>query len=242
MRFAIISDIHANLEAFEACLADIARRQVDKLLFIGDIVGYGPDPDACVELLREQADICLAGNHDWAVLGRTDITYFNPLAKAAVLWTKGVIKPETKSQLEQWELTAVIDNMYLVHAAPDEPAAWHYIFTLGEARSNFNHFDTQLCFVGHSHVPAIVGQDTAGKCYTHQGNVVNLRSGYRWIINAGSVGQPRDGSPEACYAIYDDARQMVELIRVAYDVMRVQRKIIAAGLPHFLAHRLGMGR
>lgn len=242
MRYAIISDVHGNLEAFEACLADIACRQVDKLLFLGDIVGYGPDPDACIKLLYDRADVCLAGNHDYAVLGLTDITHFNPVAAAAVQWVKENIKPESKNYLKQYEVTTVVDDMYLVHATPYEPEAWHYMFTQSDAELNFKYFDTQLCFVGHSHTPVIIGQDKEGDCYVHRERALNLESGHRYIINEGSVGQPRDGDPDSCYAIYDTIDKQVELIRIAYDIARVQQKIIAAGLPPRLARRLAQGQ
>jgi diadenosine tetraphosphatase ApaH/serine/threonine PP2A family protein phosphatase len=243
LRYAIVSDVHGNLEALEASLADIGRRRVDSLLFLGDAVGYGPDPDACLKLLRDEADICLAGNHDWAVLGLTDITCFNPVAAAAVLWTKGVIKPENRDYLAQYELITTTYDMCLTHATPYEPEAWHYIFTLGmEAKLSFGCFDTQLCFVGHSHVPVIIEQDTAGKFYLHRENTIDLHSGHKYIINVGSVGQPRDGNPDSCYGIYDTSREMVELVRVTYDTARVQQKIIDAGLPASLAKRLAMGQ
>ena len=242
LRYAIISDVHGNLEAFKAGLDDIGQQQVDKLLFLGDIVGYGPDPEACIELLQEKVDVCLAGNHDWAVVGLTEVTYFNPVAAAAVQWTKRAIKPEHKDYLRQLKAIAVIDDMCLAHATPYEPEAWHYIFTLGEAKLNFNYFDTRLCFVGHSHTPAIVGQDKAGNCYVQHDRMLSLEPEHRYIINEGSVGQPRDGNPAGCYAIYDTTKQRVELIRFTYDVAQVQQKIIAAGLPAFLAQRLALGQ
>ncbi len=241
MRYAIISDIHGNLEAFEACLADMVCRQVDKLFFLGDIVGYGPDPNACIELLHDKADVWLAGNHDYAVLGLTDVAHFNPVAAAAVQWTKRAIKPEYRDYLKQCEVITVVDDMCLAHATPYEPEAWHYMFTLKDAELNFKHFDTRLCFVGHSHAPVIIGQDREGDCYIHQDRILNLEESHRYIINEGSIGQPRDGDPDSCYAVYDSEKKQVELIRIAYDIAKVQQKIIAAGLPSRLAERLAVG-
>jgi diadenosine tetraphosphatase ApaH/serine/threonine PP2A family protein phosphatase len=242
LRYAILADVHGNLEALEACLADIVKRQIDKLFFLGDVVGYGSEPNACIELIRDKADIWLAGNHDWAVLEQTDITYFNPVAMVAVRWTMEVITAEHKNLLKRCEVITEIEDMCLTHASPFEPEAWHYIFSLGEAKRSFDHYKTRLCFVGHSHYPVIIWQDSEGRCYPHHKVAIKLQPDNKYIINVGSVGQPRDSNPDSCYAIYDTDQNLVELIRVAYDIAKAQKKIIDAGLPYYLAQRLALGQ
>ncbi len=242
MRCAILADVHGNLEALEAVLADIDNRRIDKLFFVGDIVGYGADPQSCIELLANIANICVAGNHDRAAVGLTDISYFNPAAKQAVLWTKSQLNEPHKEYLRGLNLTVVsIDNIRLVHGSPYEPQNWHYIFSENEAALNFNYFNEQICFIGHSHRPAIFIQNTDKKCSKHTDNRIKLQAGCKYIINVGSVGQPRDNNPKSCYGIYDDLNKEVELIRTAYDINKAQQKIIDAGLPEFLARRLKIG-
>jgi diadenosine tetraphosphatase ApaH/serine/threonine PP2A family protein phosphatase len=242
MEYAVISDVHANLEALEAVLADIKGRGIkkDRIFFCGDAVGYGPDPNRCVELIKENTKIQIAGNHDWAVLGMTDITYFNPNAKAAIRWTDDVITPEGRTELESYSLLKRLkkENVFLVHGSPKEPEEWHYLLTLFDAEVNFNYFEERLCFIGHSHVPFIIEKLPSGDLVVHK-EQVELGAPHRYIVNCGSVGQPRDGDPRACYALFDDKR--IELVRVAYDIDSVQKKMSAAGLPLPLIERLRQG-
>jgi len=242
MDYAVISDVHSNLEALQAVLADLDRRGIKKerTFFCGDAVGYGPNPNECVELLRERAKVLIAGNHDWGVLGLTDINYFNPNARAAIRWTEEVLTPENRLTLESFFLVKRLkkENVFLVHGSPKEPEEWHYLLTLFDAEINFNYFEERLCFIGHSHLPFIMERVPSGELVVHKEGV-ELGSPHRYIVNAGSIGQPRDGDPRACYALFNEER--VELVRVPYDIDGVQRKMSAAGLPLPLIERLRRG-
>lgn len=239
MRYAVISDVHGNIEALHAVLEDIKNKGIRDIIFLGDAVGYGPDPDGCVKLLFSSCMILLAGNHDWAVLGLTDIDYFNPYAKTAILWTKDNLSEESLSILRKFEISKEIENrkILLVHSTPKEPTSWHYLLTLWDAEINFHYFENSICLLGHSHQPFIIERLPSGEMVTHKEKVkINLSN--RYIINVGSVGQPRDGDPRACYAIIDD---WVRLYRVEYDIKNTQNKMKKYGLPMFLINRLQRG-
>ncbi|MBI4690562.1 MAG: metallophosphoesterase family protein [Nitrospirae bacterium] len=240
MRYAVISDVHANLEALETVLQDIKKRKIKDTLFLGDTVGYGPNPNECIELLKDSCKIMLAGNHDWAVIGLTDIDYFNEYARAAVEWTWSVIKKQGVEFLKTLPIIKVLkrDNMLLVHSTPKEPEEWHYLLTLGDAESNFHSFEQKMCFLGHSHSPSMIERLPSGEMVTYKEDVM-LGKVERYIINVGSVGQPRDGDPRACYAIADDEK--VELIRIKYNFWETQKKMHDAGLPLPLIERLERG-
>lgn len=241
MRYGIFSDIHGNLEALKAVLEELDRRQVDMLICLGDLVGYGPDPNECIELVRECADVVLAGNHDYAAIGRVDTTYFNLYARQAVDWTARALTPESRAYLESLPLKEEIDDFTVVHATPEDPERWDYLTSIGDALRNFSTFRGQACFIGHSHVPIIVALLANGECTVERSTPFKFREGERYIINVGSVGQPRDTDPHAAFATYDDEERVYELCRVPYDIEATQRKILDAGLPFFLAERLERG-
>lgn len=243
MKYAILSDVHSNLEALGSVLQEIERDCPDRKIFLGDAVGYGPDPNGVVEPLAAYCDVCLAGNHDWAALGWTDIQYFNPYAQEAILWTQKVLTPTNWARLKGLRLEWTEGDLRGTHATPKEPDQWHYLFTLSEAGRNFRCFTEKLCFIGHSHVPLFLERDPSGTIHIYpKGEALTLREGYRYIINVGSVGQPRDGDPRACYALYDSETQAIQLKRVAYDIARVQEKMRREGLPGYLVERLVRGR
>lgn len=242
MRYAIISDIHGNLEALQRVLAEIQTQKVDEILCLGDVIGYGPNPNECVDIIRETARICLAGNHDYAPLGKLDISYFNQWARSAIEWTAEELTPSSRDFLLSLPLKEVVDGFTIVHSTPLHPNEWNYITTLDEAEENYAAFDEELCFIGHSHVPLIVIQNEDGKCDVENDSRLQLVGGNRYIINVGSVGQPRDFNPRAAYSIYDDNDKVFQLWRVEYDVGKTQDKIIRAGLPEFLADRLARGQ
>ena len=242
MSTVILSDIHSNLEAFQAVLQDISHEQVDQVLFLGDIVGYAADPGPCIETLRGLTPHMVAGNHDWAAVGLTDIVYFNPVARAAIEWTAGSITAEHASFVKGLPLTRSLPGMLLVHATSYQPEAWDYIFSLDDAAQCFRNCDQQICFTGHSHYPISFTQDETGDISVIGSASFTLLDSCRYIINAGSVGQPRDGDPRAAYGIYNPEEASFHIKRVPYDIKRTQEKIIAAGLPSFLASRLAEGR
>jgi diadenosine tetraphosphatase ApaH/serine/threonine PP2A family protein phosphatase len=242
MSIIILSDIHSNLEAFQAVLQDIAHERVDQVLFLGDIVGYTADPGECIEILRGLAPHMVAGNHDWAAVGLTNIDYFNPVARAAIEWTAGIISADHATFLKNLPLTRSLPDMLLVHATPYQPEAWDYIFSLDDAAQCFRHGDHQICFTGHSHYPISFMQDRGGDISVIRSNSFTLLDSCRYLINVGSVGQPRDGDPRAAYGVYKPEEASFHIKRVHYDIKRTREKIIAAGLPPFLAERLQEGR
>lgn len=242
MRILVISDIHANLTAFKTVLAD-AHGQWDYVWCLGDVVGYGPDPNECVELLQTMPHLCLAGNHDWAALGRLDIRTFNPDARRAVEWTQETLKPENIAYLEALPVTFVIGNYTLVHASPREPV-WEYILEPLAAALNFPHFETPYCFVGHTHQPVIYEQlsesgDT--RALEPRYGQIHSMNGQRQIINPGSIGQPRDQNPDAAYGILDTITGEFEHRRIPYDIPDVQNRMRDYGLPERLVTRLEHG-
>jgi|Deesub1362A_J573_1020465.scaffolds.fasta_scaffold00132_24 predicted phosphodiesterase len=241
MQFIILSDVHGNLEALMAVLEDIrTHHEKGDVFFLGDSVGYGPDPSECIRIIKEESSIILAGNHDRAVTGRTDVSYFNPYARAAVEWTQEVLSDEDKAFLDSLPVSARLKDqgIYLVHSTPKEPEQWHYLLTTWDAYVNFHLFDERICFIGHSHQPVIIEMDPKGEILIYRDRV-ELRDGCRYIVNVGSVGQPRDGNPDASYALFDDRR--IEIKRIPYDIVSTQEKMKRAGLPGYLIERLSKG-
>ncbi|MBA7653738.1 hypothetical protein ES703_61597 [subsurface metagenome] len=243
MRYAIIGDIHANLAAFTAVLDDIERQGGgEKVWCLGDVVGYGPDPHECIETLRQIDHVCVAGNHDWAAIGKISTTEFNPDAAVACHWTAQQLNSADVEYIENLPLFIEDGDFTLVHGSPRE-AIWEYIISTSIAKENFTFFKSQVCLVGHSHVPLVFSQDengafSAGRFLT---NVKLLLGRNRLIINPGSVGQPRDGDPQASYAIYDSQTRIIRLYRVPYDIRDTQDRMVERGLPLRLVARLSQG-
>ncbi len=243
MRYAIIADIHANLAAFTAVLEDIKRGgEVAEVWCLGDIVGYGPDPHQCIELLRQYNHVCVAGNHDWAAVDKIDTTNFNPDAATSCRWTAQQLSPKDIEYLNGLPLVIQKGDFTLVHGSPRDPI-WEYLLSVSNARGNFTFFQSQFCLVGHSHVPLVFKYDETDACSFSQFSTnIKLALGEsRLIINPGGVGQPRDGDPRASYAIYDDEARTVRLYRVPYDIDATQNKMVKQGLPIRLATRLSSG-
>jgi diadenosine tetraphosphatase ApaH/serine/threonine PP2A family protein phosphatase len=237
---AVVSDVHSNLEALEAVLDDIRGLGAERIWCLGDIVGYGADPNAVCDRLVEAAQVSLAGNHDWAAVGKIDASSFNGAAAAAVAWTSGQLSTRTREWLSGLPLVHLADGTRLVHATPSDPAAWQYVFSAGDAEGELGTYQEPLCLVGHSHVPANFEADGL-RVRVSRAEVVPLVAGRRYLINVGSVGQPRDGDPRAAFLVYDTERQELAHRRVAYDIEKAAAKILAAGLPPFLATRLARG-
>jgi diadenosine tetraphosphatase ApaH/serine/threonine PP2A family protein phosphatase len=242
MRILIISDIHANLTAFESVLED-ARGDWDYVWCLGDVVGYGPDPNECVTLLRTMPHLCLAGNHDWAALNRLDIRTFNPDARKAVEWTRHTLTPDNTAWLEALPTTFVIGEYTLAHGSPREPV-WEYILEPLIAALNFPHFETPYCLVGHTHQPIIYElQNDRGdtEAIPPAYRAARQLNGRRQIINPGSVGQPRDSDPRASYALLDTDEHIWRFRRIPYAYEVTQSHMRKAGLPERLIARLAYG-
>ena len=244
MRIAIISDIHGNLEALEAVLA--AAGAVEAVWCLGDLVGYGPDPAACVDLARECNFVCVAGNHDLATAGLMDSADFNAEADEAIQWTAHQLNAGDRAYLGQLPQEHQWGDFTLAHGSPRDHI-WEYLAHLSVARLNFVYFATRYCLVGHTHVPLIFQAplpEDRPQTYTtlvpRPDEPIHLDL-HRMIINPGGVGQPRDGHPEAAYMILDTRASTIVLHRVPYPVEVVQRKMLRAGLPDRLARRLSYG-
>jgi predicted phosphodiesterase len=258
MRILILSDIHANLAALETVLADaeqfefLGETGFEQVWCLGDVVGYGPDPNECVERLRGfgAETVCVAGNHDWAVLGKLPVDDFNPEARQAVLWTRQQLSPENWGYLEALSGEPLVRGEFTItHASPRHPV-WEYLVSPYAARENFGHFDTTYCLIGHTHVPMVfqhraaqVGYRT-GVCRalnpTYQ-QPVRLSDTHRLMINPGSVGQPRDSDPRAAYVLLDTRLQIIRYRRVAYPYEWTQARMRVAKLPDRLIARLSYG-
>ena len=232
--------MHGNLEALRAVLADAAG-QADAVLCLGDTVGYGADPLACVELIAERSEAIVAGNHEHAVAGRLDLGWFNRYARASAEWTRERLDTAHREWLGALPLVREIGDATLVHASPAQPDEWEYLVTAEDGFAAFSHFATRWCFVGHSHVPGVWSLGSSGPDHERGAAAVRSEQGRRYIVNVGSVGQPRDRDPRATWALWDVEAGRVDLRRVVYDVDAARRKIVEAGLPQFLADRLAAG-
>jgi len=240
MKYALVSDIHANLEAFTKVLDVIEKSNVDKIVCLGDIVGYGANPRECIKLVQEYDMATIAGNHDFACIGRTNINYFNSYAKEATLWTRKVTTDEDKQFLADLPLVDYHDNFTVVHGTLYAPELFDYIQTTYDAYLSLQLLESQICFLGHSHVPITFFQ---GDLISYTLNPeIKIEENVKALINIGSVGQPRDDNPRASFALYDTVEQKVEIKRVDYEVSVTSQKIIKAGLPTPLAERLKFGR
>jgi len=242
MIYAVISDIHGNLEALLAVLECIKsyKKKIDKIICLGDIVGYGADPDECIRITREVSDVILAGNHDFAVCEQTSMENFNEYARAAVLWSKDALNDEEINFLKRLPLKYQEKGTDFVHSSLHRPESWRYLSGTFDTNIDFQIMEKKVLFVGHTHVPVIFeNSGTEIKRLNSPG--LSLNPDKKYIINPGSVGQPRDRDPRASFALYDLERKSVETIRVEYDIKETQRKILDVGLPEVLATRLSYG-
>jgi len=240
LRYAVLGDIHANLPALEAVMAEIRELGVERVLCVGDIVGYGANPVECVEMVRELDATVVAGNHDWAVLNKIDVEYFNADARDSVQWTLGQLSTGHLSYLGAMELVETVDGITLAHSSPFAPEYFDYIQTLYDVRLAFQHTAARLTFVGHSHWPLIFPEAEPLHCFLPA--EYELPDGVRAVVNVGSVGQPRDSDPRASYAVYDSEERKIWMRRTEYDIFAAAEQILAAGLPPTNAVRLELGR
>lgn len=238
---AVISDIHGNLEALQAVLEDARSESVTGIVCLGDVVGYGADPNACMETVWNEAMATVLGNHDAAACNPRLADNFNEVARAAIAWTRQMLTKENLEVLRSLPYDFVEGDTRYVHASPDEPAAWHYILTEQEAWNAFEACAEPICFVGHSHVALRVLM-RRGRLVVAESEVVDVDPEERALLNVGSVGQPRDGDWRASYALWDPVKRRMVARRVEYDLEKAARKIRDAGLPEILAKRLAVGQ
>ncbi|MCL2182384.1 MAG: metallophosphatase family protein [Chitinispirillia bacterium] len=243
MKYAVISDIHGNLEALNAVLKDIRRRRADKVFCLGDIVGYYPNPRQCIELISAHAARCVAGNHDYAAIERTDTSCFTYFAFSAMEWTKQHLTDADKDFLSALPLTCEEENIYLVHSSPCDPERFSYVFPDNEYSviEAFSHLTRHVNFIGHTHCPSIMYQE-GDRVILHSETSVGIEEDCLYLINVGSVGQPRDFDSRSCYALYDTDKGIISLHRVSYNYRVTQKKVRECGLHAFLAERLEKGR
>ena len=244
MRYAILSDIHANLEAFRAVLARIEGLGADRMVCLGDVVGYNADPNACVDIMRDAEIASILGNHDAAACGIAEPDTFNPAARAAVLWTRDVLNEENRAYLRGLPRTLRVGSCILCHGSIGDTN--RYILTKDDVHDVYADMDhmpggLQVCFYGHTHVRDAYGMGIAGLSRLREDHII-MEDGVRYLINPGGVGQPRDGDPAAPFLLYDSEARTIDFHRVAYDIAACQDKVIRAGLPPRLAERLALGR
>ena len=243
MRALVVSDIHSNLEALRGVIDDAERHGgFDRVWSLGDLVGYGPDPGPCVDLVREYQTTGVAGNHDLAAVGKLSLEAFNRHAADANRWTSTQLDDEQTAYLRELPLKVETEDFTIVHGSPRDPI-WEYVISTSAAAAGFLHFDTARCLVGHSHVPFLCQPQESGVEFRPfpVDAPVALRTD-RLIINPGSVGQPRDGDAMASYALYDGDDGTISHRRVEYDIPATQQKMRDRGLPQFLVDRLAEGR
>jgi diadenosine tetraphosphatase ApaH/serine/threonine PP2A family protein phosphatase len=240
MLLAIFSDIHGNLDALDAVLADADARRPDACVCLGDFVGYGAAPNECIDRLLPRIEVAVAGNHDLAACGRIKLGYFNPDAAQAARWTTEMLTPEHLQYLRELPFSVAWRGVRLVHSSPAEPEEWHYVFSPGDAAFEMESCAEDVCFIGHSHYPGTFELAGASVRYTREERVDGVR-GRRYLVNVPSVGQPRDGDPRAGYLLFDDEALRFEHVRLEYDIPAAMRRIRDAGLPGFLADRLQWG-
>lgn len=241
MRYAILSDIHGNLESLQKALALVGEN--DRVLCLGDIVGYGPNPNECVRLVRDRAAETVLGNHDVAAVDNFGVEYFNPAARTAIEWTQRVIEPDVVAWLNGLSYEVRQPGFLMVHGAPVH--YFEYLLDKRHARAAFDRTDAPLIFVGHTHIAEYYSLDaegSVGHAHMQHGGELRLSPGTRYIVDVGSIGQPRDLNPQPCFVFYDDEARTVEWIRYDYPLGEVQRKIGEAHLPPALAARLDVGR
>lgn len=243
MKYAVLGDIHGNLTALETVLAAIERERVDRILSVGDVVGYGAAPSECIAKLREIGAEVVMGNHDAAAVDKLDTAFFNHHAKEAIRWTRGVLTRKEKAWLADLPYVRNLEHCSVAHGTLHRPELFDYIMTVEDADPSFDAMTLPVCFVGHSHVPVTLLRlrDNPGQTSFTPEAQVDLTDTLKALVNVGSVGQPRDEDPRTGFVLFDSALEAVELHRLSYDIDREAHRIRAAGLPQMLADRLYLG-
>lgn len=240
MRYAVIADIHANLEALDVVLNDAKEQKCTHYCCLGDVVGYNANPKECLDIVRGMGMPCVKGNHDEYCSTDEELEGFNPHAAEAVNWTRGRLRPEDRQWLRELKYVRLVASFSIVHATLDGPQRWGYVFDKLAAAASFTYQNTSVCFFGHTHVPVAFVRDSMVRGGTY--SKFKVEPGKKYFVNVGAVGQPRDGNPKAGYVVYDMDEGTIELRRLDYDIATAQQKIMAAGLPQRLADRLALGK
>ncbi|MBF0385708.1 MAG: metallophosphoesterase family protein [Candidatus Omnitrophica bacterium] len=241
MRYAIFADIHSNREALLSVLQACRDSGARKLFCSGDVVGYGPDPKNCIDIIKSEDITCIAGNHDWAVAGKIAFDEFNTQAKSAVEWTTERLPVPYKEFLGGLPLSTECNDFVLTHGSLDYPQRFRYLDDIRDSADTFFLMAKNVCFIGHTHVPQVFAQKGRVIALT-EGKKLYLDRKAKYIVNVGSVGQPRDNDPRAAFCIFDPDLMTVEIKRVSYDISACQGKMYIAGLPEFLIRRLAVGQ
>jgi diadenosine tetraphosphatase ApaH/serine/threonine PP2A family protein phosphatase len=240
LRYAVFGDVHANIEALDAVLADAGVQGVTDYVCVGDIVGYNASPAECLERVRALNCDCVRGNHDHYCAHDESLDDFHPLAASVVDWTRKQLSTDQLRYLRELKMTRMVKGFTVVHSTLDMPDKWGYVFDGLDAESHFSYQTTTVCFHGHTHIPVVYERD--GRARKSNFTTLTINVGQKYFINTGSVGQPRDGDSRAAYLVYTPSARTVELRRVPYDVAGAQKKVRAAGLPERIARRLELGR
>jgi len=241
MKYALIADIHSNLEGFEVVLEDAQKNNCTHYVCLGDVVGYNPNPSECMKIVRDMGMPCIMGNHDEYCATDTDLSGFNPHAGHAIMWTRDQLSDEERDWLQRLKYLRMIANFTIVHATLDAPKRWGYVMSKLDAAASFTYQNTGVCFFGHTHVPVAITRRNFFCVYIRSprnGTVVPMSPLNRQIFNCGSIGQPRDGDVRGAYLIYDTDRKVVEFYRFDYDFHRTKEKIFSSGLPEEFGRRL----
>ena len=240
MKYAVIADIHANLEALEVVLDDTKAQKVTHYCCVGDVVGYNANPKECLDIIRDMGMPCVKGNHDEYCSSEESLDGFNPHAAEAVNWTRRQLNEVDRQWLREMKYVRLVASFSMVHATLDGPGRWGYVFDKLAAAASFTYQNTAVCFFGHTHVPVAFVRDSVVRGGTY--SKFKTEPGKKYFVNVGAVGQPRDGNPKCGYVIYDLNEGTIELRRLDYDIEKAQKKIMAAGLPQRLADRLTLGK
>ena len=242
MKYLVFSDIHGNAQALETLVDELGDIRPDFIVSLGDVVGYGASPSDCVDIVEEHCDIRICGNHDYVAAGLADSESFNVTARISIEWTKNLLSAGHKELLSANDTVRRHGECLFAHSSPISPLGWEYIYTLGQAEKIFMETDARFTFVGHTHVPGIISHDMLSGCRVEPSSKIEIDPDRRYLINTGSIGQPRDGVSASSFAVIDVQRGRISMRRIPYDVMEAQERIRAEGLPESLASRLAIAR
>jgi len=242
MKYLVLSDIHGNAQALEKVIEEIEVTRPDFVVSLGDVVGYGANPSECIDLVDQHCDIRVCGNHDFVAAGLAESENFNITARISIEWTKNSLSARQKELLNAYDTITRHGECLFAHSSPVSPLDWEYIYTIGQAERIFRETDARFIFIGHTHVPGIISYDPVSGYNVENSSKVEAEPNRRYLINPGSIGQPRDGVSAASFALIDVQRSRISLRRIPYDVTEAQERIRAEGLPESLASRLAIAR